>query len=167
MELASSEMCCTASRNGSMESRRTSIETTSPQGITPASSMATEALSSDDSSPAPWTQSQSYSGNSGYNQDLHTAASFPMSATKNEKGGLPHSAYDFAEMTSMKSHADHLNMGIDDSNVEAVSTVQNDTCSNLVYVMASGASKILTIFYPCFRCGTTKIRRVITCLETL
>jgi hypothetical protein len=89
-------------------------------------------------SPAPWALAQVASGamqGKAANEDLKHAASFPMSAVDNEKGGnsLPaqrrttkpssDSIVDFPDVTTRQSHLDHLSSGIDDTNVETVSLV--------------------------------------------
>lgn len=86
-------------------------------------------------SPAPWALAQVAQGalaGKTANGDLKHAASFPMSATDNEKGGddlLPStratkpsvdSIVDFPDVSSLQAHHDHLSSGIDDSNVETV-----------------------------------------------
>ena len=85
-------------------------------------------------SPAPWALAQVAQGalvGKTANEDLKHAASFPMSATDNEKGGdfLPprraakpsvDSIVDFPDVSSLQAHHDHLSSGIDDSNVETV-----------------------------------------------
>ena len=150
LELTSALMSQGLNRNGSTDSRRNSVDTTntSPDAITPSTSnIDSGALSTESSSPAPWSQSSVPA-----HPELNHAASFPMSAVKNEKGGVPHSAFDPSEMTSMKSHADHLSMGIDDSNIEAVSPA-------LKQARAPKADS--SAFY---RCATMRIRRDTTCL---
>lgn len=86
--------------------------------------------------PAPWALAQVAAGAMAgreANADIKHAATFPISATENEKGadfgsanGRPTkisstSTVDFPDITSAQAHHDHLSAGIDDSNIETVS----------------------------------------------
>jgi hypothetical protein len=116
-------------------------------------------------SPAPWALAQVASGamqGKAANEDLKHAASFPMSAVDNEKGGnsLPaqrrttkpssDSIVDFPDVTTRQSHLDHLSSGIDDTNVETVSRVFGSASCGLTWL-------ITCLPFP-FSSGITKTR---------
>lgn len=118
------------SRSCSLEGRQANAEQSNLTG-------AGKSLLDKGITPAPWALAQVAAGamdGRQANEDIKHAASFPMSATENEKGAdyeavrrrptklsSASTTVDFPDITSAQAHHDHLSAGIDDTNIETVS----------------------------------------------